>query len=151
MEFISASVEIDLPVHSCYQPFKTLEIYARIGIGVENVSPTDIPNGWAITLRSPSGKTMTLLTEIDTLIPNQLISWHSMPDSPFQTVGRVILDALTAHRTVLTLSYDFVRPTGAAAQIFQELYGDDPGWLVQAETQALKQVLEASKVVPLHR
>jgi hypothetical protein len=44
-----------------------------------------------------------------------------------------------------------VRPTGEAAQIFQEIYGDDPGWVVQAETQALKQVLEASKVVPLRR
>lgn len=150
MEFASASIEINAPSTLCFQWFKTLEVYARIGVGVEKVVPTGQPNGWACILRSRDGEILVIDHEIDTLIPNQLVSWHSLPQAPLQGVGRVTFDALAAERTLVTIAYDFIRPTGEVGRVFQAIFGHDIGWAVQSEVQALKALVESGRVSPTY-
>lgn len=150
MEFVSASIEINAPSTCCFQWFKTLEVFTRIGVCVEKVVPTGQPNGWALILLSPAGERLVIDTEIDTLIPNQLVSWHSLPQAPLQAVGRVTFDALAAERTLVTIAYDFIPPDGEAGRVFRAIYGDDAGWIVRCETQNLKALMEAGEPLPTY-
>lgn len=150
MEFFSASIEINAPSPACFQWFKTLEVFTRIGVCVDKVVPTGQPNGWAWILRSPAGESLVIDTEIDTLIPNQLVSWHSLPQAPLQIVGRVTFDALAAERTLVTIAYDFIPPAGEAGRVFHAIYGDDAGWVVRTEVQKLKELLESGQTLPAY-
>lgn len=151
MEFVSASVEINAPSSECFQWFKTLEVYTEIGVCVDRITSTGRPNGWMWHLRkSPGGVSLTIDTEIDTLLPNQLVSWHSLPDSPLQVAGRVTFDALASDRTLVNISYDFVPPTGDVGRAFRAVYGDDPRWVARAEADNLKKLVESGQKAPAY-
>lgn len=151
MEFVSASVEINAPASECFQWFKTLEVYTEIGVCVDKVTATGLPNGWMLHLQKNSGGgSLTIDTEIDTLLPNQLVSWHSKPDSPLQVAGRVTFDALASDRTLVNISYDFVPPTGDAGRAFRAIYSDDPGWVVRTEVDNLKKLIESGQKAPTY-
>jgi uncharacterized membrane protein len=80
-------------------------------------------------------------------VPNQRISWRSMPGSPIYNAGSVQFDAAAGNRgTIIRVQMDYDGGPALAAPL-AKLIGKDPEQLIYKDLRRFKQVIETGEVV----
>jgi uncharacterized membrane protein len=112
---------------------------------IESVQVTG-PNRAHWTIKLPGGKKAEFDVEVYTDIPNEVISWRSLPGSEIPNAGSVRFNAAPAGRgTEVHLTLEFVPPGGPLGQAILKLFGEAPAQYVGQFLREFKQVMETGE------
>jgi uncharacterized membrane protein len=97
---------------------------------------------------APGGRTVEWDAETVEDIPNQLISWRSLPGSDIENSGSVrFMDAPGDRGTEIHVDLLYDAPAGQLGAWVAKLFGEDPTQQVKDDLRRFKQVMEAGEVV----
>ena len=102
-------VDIERPVADVFAFFKNFENFARLTTSIRSV--IDYENGrsrWEVI--TPAGRTLTWNAVVTKYVPNSVIAWESVPQSPVETTGLVRFTPIRAGWTRLEVTFTY-RPT----------------------------------------
>jgi len=96
--------------------------------------------------RAPGGIHLEWDAHIVQRIPNQLISWQSLPGSQVATAGSVRFEPANGHGTRVTVNLQYSAPGGKVSAALAKLVGQSPSGETQEGLRRLKSILEAGEV-----
>jgi uncharacterized membrane protein len=102
-------VDIERPVADVFAFFKNFENFARLTSSIRSV--VDYENGrsrWEVI--TPAGRTLTWNAVVTKYVPNSVIAWESVPQSPVETTGLVRFTPIDGGWTRLEVTFTY-RPT----------------------------------------
>jgi uncharacterized membrane protein len=113
---------------------------------VESVQPLG-ENRTHWTIKMPvGGAKVEFDSEVYTDVPNEVISWRSLPGSQVENAGSVRFKAAPAGRgTEVHLTVEFVPPGGPIAQAALKLFGDAPNQYFAQYLREMKQMMETGE------
>lgn len=139
------SVTINRPVEELYNFWHDFSNLPQIMNNVDSIqSIADNRTHW--TLKLPGGTKIEFDAETYTDMPNEVISWRSLPDSQFKNAGSVRFHPAPADRgTEVRLTVEFVPPAGVLGQAVLKLFGEAPAQYVGQYLREFKQVMETGE------
>lgn len=102
-------VDIERPVADVFAFLKNFENFARLTTSIRSV--IDYENGrsrWEVI--TPAGRTLTWNAVVTKYVPNSVIAWESVPESPVETTGLVRFTPIGEGWTRLEVTFTY-RPT----------------------------------------
>jgi uncharacterized membrane protein len=102
-------VDIERPVADVFAFFKNFENFARLTSSIRSV--IDYEDGrsrWEVI--TPAGRTLTWNAVVTKYVPNSVIAWESVPQSPVETTGLVRFTPIDGGWTRLEVTFTY-RPT----------------------------------------
>lgn len=109
---------------------------------VEYISPERAH--WTIKL--PAGAKSEFDAEVYTDVPNEVISWRSLPGSQIQNAGSIRFKEAPAGRgTEVTLTLEFVPPGGAIGQAVMKMFNDAPSQYIGQYLRDFKMIMETGE------
>lgn len=97
------------------------------------VGPADIPVQWD--------------AQVATIRENELIEWHTLPNSQITVNGRVEFEQEPEERgTAIHVEIQFSPPAGRLGYAVTSLFGKDPGFIMLQDLRRFKALLEAGEV-----
>jgi uncharacterized membrane protein len=97
------------------------------------VGPADTPVQWD--------------AQVETIRENELIEWHTLPNSQITVNGRVEFTKEPDERgTSIHVSIEFAPPAGPLGYSVASLFGKDPSFLIRQDLRRFKALLEAGEV-----
>ena len=113
---------------------------------LRSVEPTgERTSRW--TAKGPAGREVSWNSEITTDIPNQRISWRTLPDSELTHTGTVTFEPATnGVGTVVRVEMEYQPPAGAVGDTVAKLLGIDPQHQISDDLRRLKQLQETGEV-----
>src|SRR3954462_15012119 len=110
-------------VYSFWRAFENLPRFMQHLEDVEIVN--DRRSRW--TAKAPGGGVVEWTAEVTQDVPNQLIAWHSLPESEIRTSGTVRFRQAPADRgTELTVELNYDAPAGALGTAVAKMFGEEP-------------------------
>ncbi len=145
---VDRAITIDRPRAEVYQFWRSLENLPRFMRHLESVRAVD-PGGqrshWVA--RAPLDTRVEWDAEILTDRQDELISWHSLPDSQIDNRGSVAFrDAPGGRGTEVVVNLAYDAPAGAAGALIARLLGEEPEVQIRDDLRRLKQILEVGWV-----
>jgi uncharacterized membrane protein len=139
------AVTINRPIEDLYNFWHDFSNLPQVMTYVESIEPLgDNRTHW--TLKLPGGKKVEYDAETYTNVPNEVISWRSLPDSEFQNAGSVRFRAAPADRgTEVKLTVEFMPPAGPIGQALLKLFGEIPAQYVGQYLREFKQMMETGE------
>lgn len=140
------SVTINRPVEDLYNFWRDPANLPQVIGYVESVQPIgDNRTHW--TIKMPvGGAKVEFDSEVYTDVPNEVISWRSLPGSQVENAGSVRFKPAPAGRgTEVHLTVEFVPPGGPLAQAALKLFGDVPNQYFAQYLREFKQVMETGE------
>lgn len=139
------AVTINRPVSDLYAFWRDFTHLPQIINYIESVQMVgDNRFRWVMNL--PGGRKAEADVEVYTDVPNEVISWRSLPDSQLQTAGAVRFKPAPAGRgTEVSVNIEFVPPGGPLAQAVMNLFGDVPNQFIGQMLREFKQVMETGE------
>jgi uncharacterized membrane protein len=143
---IVRAVSIDRPVEELYAFWRDLVNLPHILNYVESVQPLD-GNRSHWVLKLPAGLKAEFESEVYTDVPNEVISWRSLPGSAVQNAGSVrFRPSLGGSGTEVQLTVELVPPGGPPGKAILSLFGEAPQQYVAQMLREFKQVMETGEV-----
>jgi uncharacterized membrane protein len=141
-----ASIIVNRSPEECYGFWRKLENHPIFMNYLKSVRETG--SGRSHWVASAAGRDIEWDSEIETDIPNQRITWRSLPDSSVRNTGSVEFDRAPGGRgTIVRVQIDFgnlLHVVGAAAAT---LIGKHPEQILKKTLRRFKQVLETGEVI----
>lgn len=139
------AITIDRPVEELYAFWKDFTHMPDIFSYVESVEIIDHQRShW--TLKLPGDETTEFDAEIYTDVPNEVISWRSLPGSDLQNAGSVRFRPAPADRGVeVRLTVEFVPAGGAIGRAIFNLFGEAPAQYIGQFLREFKQLMETGE------
>jgi uncharacterized membrane protein len=126
-----------------YQFWRDAENFPQFMDHVKEVMSSGDTYHWKVT--GPAGAPVEFDTHVTQDIPNELISWESLPDSPVKQEGFVRFDAGPYDSTRVTVQMRYVPPAGAVGHAVAQLFGVDPRQAMNEDLMRLKGLLELNQ------
>lgn len=139
------AVTIDRPVEELYNFWHDPTHMPQIFKYVESVQVTGKDRAhW--TIRLPTGQTTEFDIEVYTDVPNEVISWRSLPGSEMDNAGSVRFKPAPGDRgTEVHLTVEFVPPGGALGKAFLKWFGEAPQQYIGQFLREFKQLMETGE------
>jgi uncharacterized membrane protein len=140
---IRKSLNVNAPVDEVYQLWSHFENFPRFMSNVEEIR--DLGNGrshWVV--KGPIGAKIEFDAEITENVPNQVLSWRTMPESQIQHKGKVNFKE-NQKGTQLNVNLIYSPPAGVAGHAVAKMFGKDPKAEMNADLARLKSLLEEGK------
>jgi uncharacterized membrane protein len=97
------------------------------------VGPADTPVQWD--------------AQVATIRENELIEWHTLPNSQITVNGRVEFEQEPEDRgTAIRVEIEFAPPAGRLGYAITSLFGKNPGFIMLQDLRRFKALLEAGEV-----
>lgn len=143
---VTRAVTINRPVAELYNFWRDLTNLPRIIKFVDSVEPLgDNRSHWKVKL--PGDIPVEWDAETYTDVPNEVISWRSLPDSQIQNAGSVrFVPAPAGRGTEIHLTIEFVPPLSPISQPLIKLFGDVPNQYVAQALRQFKQMMETGEI-----
>jgi uncharacterized membrane protein len=129
-----------------FQFWRDVRNLARFMEKIESVQILDANRShWRA--KGPGDKIIEWDSEVYNEIPNELISWRSLPGSEFKHAGTVIFRTATngaGTEVKVVLNYD--PPAGKLGVAIAKLLRQEPGQQLQEDLRRLKQLMEAGEI-----
>lgn len=138
------TITIAKPVAEVYQFWNRPENLSRFIPHVASVRAVDQVQHWVI--RGPGKFAVEWDADIISNVPNRLISWQTLPGSPFHEWGSVEFHPGRGEETEVTLTMDYHLPGGRAGRFVAGLFGMDPEQQAALALRRLKQLLETGEI-----
>jgi uncharacterized membrane protein len=137
------TIVIERPVSEVYSYWRNLEQLPRFMRHLVAVREIDGQRShWQAN--APAGTTVEWDAEIVQDLPNERLSWHSLPDSEVMNSGVVHFRDLGDGATAVQVFIAYASPAGAVGAEVAKLLGAEPGEQIEEGLQRLKDLLEAT-------
>ena len=142
-----AGLLINQPLEECYRFWRNVENAPRFMSYVESVRTTgERRSHWVA--RTPGNMRIEWDSEITEDIPNQRISWRSLPGSDVMSSGSVEFDRAPGNRgTIVRVQMDYGNAAHAIGSALAKLVGKDPEQVAYKDLRRFKQILETGEVI----
>jgi uncharacterized membrane protein len=138
---IHKTSHIDAPVQEVFSFWSDYQNFPRVLSRVTEVQmEKDGRSRWIA--RGPGGIPIRWEAEMTRFIPNELISWRSLPSSSFQNSGR--LRFFTSDRGGTKIEFDFTYhlPAGVVGRALAKIFGSDPKRVIEESLSQVKTLIE---------
>jgi uncharacterized membrane protein len=141
-----AVVTVDRPVEELYAFWRNPLNLPQVMHDIESVEIIDDRRAhWVVHL--PGGLTGEFTVEVYTDVPNEVISWRSLPGSPMPHAGAVRFRPAPGDRGCeVQLSVEFVPPAGALGRALLERLQAVPDQYVGQFLREFKRMMETGEV-----
>jgi uncharacterized membrane protein len=143
---VEQSVTINRPADDLYHFWRQFENLPRFMKHLQSVSAGgERRSHWVAT--GPAGSTVEWDAEIVEDLPEQLISWRSLPGAQVDSAGSVRFETAPGGRgTIVRVSFDYSPPAGALGAAVARLFGEEPGQQVEGDLRRFKNIMEAGEI-----
>ena len=140
---VNKAINIFAPIDEVYQFWRNFENFSLFMSHVREITTRDDVSNWKVA--GPAGTTVEFQSRVNQDIPNELISWQTLPDSQVQSAGFVRFDENRDGSTRVTVQMHYVPPAGAVGHAVAQLFGVDPRQAMNEDLIRLKTLLEEGK------
>ncbi len=143
--FVTEAVTINRPVEELYAFWRNAENLPKVVPQV--ISVTDLGNRrYRWTVRGPLGSTFSWDSEIYDEVPNERLSWRSLPGAQAPNEGVVEFKKLPGKRgTVVQVDMHYIPPGGALGKWLVSRTAGDPMLWLREGLRRVKQQMEAGE------
>ena len=143
---VDEAVTIAKPVEEVYGFWRRLDNLPYFMEHLQSVSMIDEKRSRWIT-KAPAGKRVDWDAEIVSEVPNEMISWRSVPGSEIDSAGSVHFSPAPGDRgTEVRVELQYLAPGGALGAWFAKLLGEEPQQQIRDDLRHLKQLMETGEV-----
>lgn len=139
---VQKTTNISAPVPQVYQFWANFANFPRFMSDVREVTVT--PDGrkshWVV--EGPAGTTVSWDAVITRQVPNESISWRSMPGSAIQNAGRVRFRPNDAGGTRIDLDFSYHPPAGKLGHVAATVFGASPKGKLELALAQMKTLIE---------
>jgi uncharacterized membrane protein len=140
---VDRAIVIERPAPEVYAYWRNLEQLPRSMRHLVSVRVLDGQRSrWRV--HAPFGLTVGWDAEIVQDLPNQRLSWHSLPASEIMNSGVVHFRELGDGATEVQVFIAYAPPAGAVGAAVAKLLGEEPGQRIEDDLRRLKDLLEAN-------
>ncbi len=141
------SVTIRKPVEEVYGFWSNFENLPQFMRHLESVTVTGEGRSHWVA-KAPAGKTVEWDAETVADVPNEMISWRSLPGSDVYNAGEVRFEPAPGGRgTEVRVTIEYDPPFGKLGSKIAMLWREEPGQQVQDDLRHFKQVMELGEIV----
>ena len=140
---VKKAINIDVPIDEVYQFWRNFENFKLFMDHVKEITVQDDISTWQVA--GPAGSTVEFKSHITRDIPNESISWESLPDSQVKQAGFVRFDSSRDGGTRVSVQMEYLPPAGALGHAVAQLFGVDPRQALNDDLMRLKSLLETGK------
>ncbi len=140
---LQRSIIVGAPVEEVYDFWKDLDNYPCFMSFVQKVQVNDT-GGLRWTVAGPAGLTLDWDAELKALLPNQIISWKSLPKAKIRQEGRVRFTSLSHGRTRVEIYMSYASPAGVVGLALSHWLGFDPSQKIDEDLEVMKRLIEGS-------
>jgi uncharacterized membrane protein len=140
---IRKAININAPIDEVYQFWRNFENFKLFMEHVKEITVQADMSTWKVA--GPAGSAVEFQSRITTDIPNELITWETLPDSAVKHTGFVRFDENRDGGTRVSVQMEYVPPAGALGHAVAELFGVDPRQAMNDDLVRLKALLEEGK------
>src|SRR5690606_3826133 len=98
------------------------------------------------TIKLPGGMKSEFDVEVYTDVPNEVISWRSLPESQIQNAGSIRFRPAPGNRgTEVHLTLEFIPPGGPLGKAAMKMFDDVPGQYISQYLREFKQIMETGE------
>ena len=141
---VQKTVNISAPIDEVYRFWHNFENFPLF---MEHVKEVLVQNGistWKVA--GPAGSSMEFQSHITRDIPNESISWETIPNSQIHHTGVVHFEQNWDGGTRVTVQMTYMPPAGIVGHKVAELFGVDPRQAMQEDLSRLKVLLEVNRM-----
>jgi uncharacterized membrane protein len=143
---ITRAVTVDCDIEELYDFWQNPLNFPDVMKYIESVQMT-APDRARWTIKLPGGMKSEFEVEVYTAVPNELISWRSLPGSDIQHAGSVnFRQGPVGRGTEVHLTLEFVPPGGPIGQALFRLFDEAPGQYVAQFLREFKQMMETGEI-----
>jgi uncharacterized membrane protein len=144
---VTKAITIKRPVEEIYNFWRNFENLPQFMYHLESVQVRGSGRSHWVA-KAPGGTTVEWDAETIEDVPNQRISWRSLPDADVVNSGTVEFRRAPADRgTEIHVEIHYEPPAGKLGTLVAKLFGEEPSQQVGDDLRRLKQVLETGEVV----
>lgn len=137
---VQKAINISAPIDEVYRFWRNFENFPRF---MDHVKQVSVQNGLSIwKVAGPAGSSIEFESHITEDIPNELITWQTVPDSQVHHAGFVRFDENRDGSTRVSVQMSYVPPAGALGHAVAQLFGVDPRQAMHEDLIRLKSLLE---------
>ncbi|HZJ21670.1 MAG TPA: SRPBCC family protein [Anaerolineales bacterium] len=140
---VQKAININVPVDEVYQFWRNSENFPRFMNHVKQVVQQNNLSNWKVA--GPAGSTLEFQSHITRDVPNEIISWETLPDSQVHHAGFVRFDRNWDDSTRVSVQMNYVPPAGALGHVVAQLFGVDPKQAMHEDLVRLKSLLEEGR------
>ena len=140
---VNKAINIFAPIDEVYQFWRNFENFPLFMSHVKEITTRGDVSNWRV--EGPAGTTAEFQARVIQDVPNELISWQTLPDSQVQSAGFVRFDENRDGSTRVTVQMNYVPPAGAVGHAVAQLFGVDPRQAMNEDLIRLKTLLEEGK------
>ena len=146
---VEKSIIIDRSPEELYQFWRRFENLPRFMDHLESVNTISANRShWKV--KGPVGSTLEWDAEIYNEKPNEFIAWRSL-EGEVTNAGSVHFAPAGTGSTQVKVVLNYNVPGGKVGSMLASLFGREPGQMIEADLERLKQVVEAGEVGSLQR
>ena len=140
---VRKSINIDAPIDEVYQFWRNFENFKLFMNHVKDITVQDDVSTWQVA--GPAGSTVDFKSHITRDIPNESITWESLPESQVKHAGFVRFDPSRDGGTRVSVQMEYLPPAGVLGHAVAQLFGVDPRQAMNEDLIRLKSLLEQGK------
>lgn len=138
---IEQTCHIARPVAELYNFWRDFGNLPRFMKFLKSVEPlSETRSRW--TTAGPMGTEFSWVAEIIHDLPNELISWKSMPNADVDNSGTIQFKPRGATETEVKVSLDYIPPAGQVGHRIAQLFGRDPQSEIKGDLGRFKDLME---------
>jgi uncharacterized membrane protein len=142
MPHAKKSVTINRPREELYRFWRNFENLPRLVEHLQSVD--DLGNGRSRWVVTAAGRTFQWEAEIVKDVPNELISWRSLPNSEIPNSGSVrFRTSSRGSGTEVTVDLKYEVPGGNVVAMLAKMVGEGPGQQLRDVLRRFKQIAES--------
>jgi uncharacterized membrane protein len=142
---IEQAVVIARPRDELFQFWRRFDNLPRFMDNLEAVTVLDARRSHWVA-KGPLGTRVEWDADIDYEVPDELISWRSLPGSEVEQAGSVQFTPARGGGTEVRTVLRYAAPAGKVGHAVAQILGDDPARQVADDLRRFKQVMEAGEV-----
>lgn len=141
------AITVARPVEECYATWRDFEGLPRFMRHLESVTMLDEHRSHWVA-KAPAGARVEWDAETVEDVPNERISWRSLPGSDVHNAGTVAFRPAPQGRgTEVRVIMEYKPPLGKLGQKVAKLFREEPGQQVYDDLRHFKQLLEVGEIV----
>jgi uncharacterized membrane protein len=141
---VENEVTIDRPIHEVWEFVRDVETWPRFMQHVQEIRTTgDRRSHWRVD--GPAGVVAEWDAETTGQVPNERISWRTLPGSMVESEGSLELESDGSGGTRVRLRMIYRPPAGAVGHVVAKLFRRDPRTESTHDLQNLKQAIESGQ------
>lgn len=135
------TIRINAPISDLFDFWANPENYPKAFGHVARIERLG-ENLYRWTLNGPGGIPIGWEGMITRTVPNTLVEWKSLPGSAIGNFGMVRFDSNYDASTRIHIRMFYRPPAGILGRFFAELFGADPGKILDQDLRQLKYIFE---------